>query len=156
MESIASNKIPHTLYNTRDEGAPIIFTPKTHQWFKIDGDSMNQATPIPIEDKDYVLAIDLILSSWSPKTGDIVIAGLSSSNTEERSGVVKKYTPNGLKSISSYEYSGISLDRVTIRGVVIAVAKPNIPYKKERIKDELEQSIKIEHDIEQRNCLPSS
>ena len=145
FDELYFNEILHSIYNTRDEGAPIIFYPKVHRWFQIDGDSMNKADPVPIENKDFVLAID----SWEPSTGDIVIAELHSPSDAERAGVVKRFTQKGLQSLSSNDYPIIPLGRVaTFRGVVIAVAKPNSWSKREETKAERENMLDFQEDAE--------
>ncbi len=124
LEELTFNEIPHQFYNLREEGNPIVLNPRVYRWFRVDGDSMNQATLIPIMNNDYVLAIDLNLSNFGFRFGDIIIAALDNPVQGERAGVIKRYASEGLVSESSNDYEIISLDEVNIRGVVIAVAKP--------------------------------
>lgn len=124
LDELIFNEETHCFYNMREEGNPIILIPRGYRWFRIDGNSMNQAEPIPIMDKDYILAIDLNMSSIDVQFGSIVIAELYNPSSNERAGVLKKYTSNGLESRSSNEYPIIPRGKANIRGVAIAVAKP--------------------------------
>ncbi len=123
LDKLEFNGVVHYFYNLREEGNPIIFSPRVHRWFRVEGNSMNRAEPVAIMDGDYVLAIDLNLSNMSPRMGDIVIANLYNPMPDERAGVIKKYTREGLESQSSGEYETILMEQVNVRGVAIAVAK---------------------------------
>ena len=126
LDELAFNDINHYFYNLREEGNPIILDPRVYRWFHIEGNSMNQATPVPVMDKDYILAIDINLSNRNAQIGDIVVAALHNPLQGERAGVLKKYTSKGLESRSSEEYPIISRRKASIRGVAIAVAKPHL------------------------------
>ncbi|MBT7074243.1 MAG: S24 family peptidase [Anaerolineae bacterium] len=124
IDELDFNEVAHHFYNLRETGNPIILNPRVYRWFRVEGDSMNQATPIPIMDNDYILAIDLNLSNFGFRFGDIIIAALDSPAQGERAGVIKRYASDGLVSESSNDYEVISLEETNIRGVAIAVAKP--------------------------------
>ena len=124
LNEITFNEIPHELYNLQKEGNPIILYPRVYRWFHVEGNSMNQASPIPIDNADYILTIDLNMSNHDLKIGTIIIAELYNSSQNERAGFVKRFTSEGLISESSAEYQEIPRDDVSIRGVAIAVAKP--------------------------------
>ncbi len=130
LDELAFNEEIHYFYNLREEGNPVFFNPKVYRWFRIEGNSMNQVDPIPIMHEDYVLAIDLSLSSIDVQLGSIVVAELYNPLPNERAGVLKKYTANGLASRSSEEYPIIPLDEASIRGVAVAVAKPILDANK--------------------------
>ena len=124
LDELAFNETIHYFYNIREEGNPVILKPRAYRWFRIEGNSMNQVNPIPIMHEDYVLAIDLSASKIDVQLGSIVIAELYNPLPNERAGVLKKYTSSGLESRSSEEYPIISLEKASIRGIAIAVAKP--------------------------------
>jgi len=124
LDELVFNGKTHYFYNIREEGNPIILNPRVYRWFRIDGNSMNQARPVSIMDGDYILAIDLYMSNMDVRIGDIVIANLHNPLQNERAGVLKKYTSVGLESQSSDEYPIISMGEANIRGIAIAVAKP--------------------------------
>ena len=123
LDEMIFNDERHFFYNLRDEGNSIVFKPRVYRWFRIEGNSLNQAEPIAIMDGDYVLVIDLSLSNMDVHAGDIVVANLNNPSQHERAGIIKKYTYEGLKSQSSDEYQIVPLKDANIRGLAIAVAK---------------------------------
>jgi len=141
IDEITFSNTPHLVYNTVKEGLPVIFNPKVHRWFHVNGDSMNLATPIPIEDKDYVLAIDTVNSNQAPQFGDIIVAEVHSPEADERAGVVKKLTKNGLESMSTKPFDPIPYKKIKPRGIVIAVAKPSKISSDELMMLELEKAL---------------
>jgi len=124
VEEITFGGIPHQIHNVREEGAPIRLHPSVYRWLQVKGNSMDQAEPVSILDNDFVLVVDVHASDISPQYNDIVVAALHNPTAEERAGVIKKYSPKGLRSMSSQSYPLIPLQKVNIRGVLIAVAKP--------------------------------
>jgi hypothetical protein len=124
IEEMLFNEKPFRIYNSREEGLPIKIIPAVYRWLRVEGDSMDQAEPIPILDGDYVLCIEVHSSSYSAKHNDIVVVAIRDPSETDRAGVIKKYTKKGLCSVSSQSYQIIPLNKVDIRGVVIAVAKP--------------------------------
>ena len=124
LDELAFNEVLHYFYNIRDEGNPIILNPSVYRWFRVEGNSMNRTSPIPILNNDYALAIDLKLSNMSTQPGDVVIASLKNPAPNERSGVIKRYSKAGLESLSTEDYPIIPLSTVSIRGLAIAIAKP--------------------------------
>jgi hypothetical protein len=112
---------PHNIYSCRGGTIIKITSNGDYRWLKVAGLSMNLASPVTIEPEDYVLA-DLKLA-YQP--GDIVVANLHDPPTpQERAGVIKRYTPTGLKSESTTSIPLIPLVNADVRGVVIAIAKP--------------------------------
>jgi len=124
LEEISIDGVFHSFYNLRREGLPITLSPKVYRWLQVDGNSMDQARPFPINNRDYVIAIDANLSNIDVQFGDIVVATLHDPTSDQRAGVIKKCTRRGLESFSSQEYPIIPLKDASIRGIVIAVAKP--------------------------------
>lgn len=124
LNQLSFNEVPHYFYNIREEGNPIILDPKPYRWFQVKGNSMNQAEPIPIMENDYVLVLDIYMTTAQPQYGDIVVASLHDPSQEERAGVIKKYTKDGLESLSAQNYMTIPINKASIRGIAIAVAKP--------------------------------
>jgi hypothetical protein len=124
VEEINFRGIPHLIYNEREQGAPIRLHPFVYRWLQVKGNSMDQAEPVPICNNDFVLVVDVHASDIKPQYNDIVVAAVRNPTPEERAGVIKKYTRNGLRSMSSQPYDVFPLQNVSIRGVVIAVAKP--------------------------------
>jgi tetratricopeptide (TPR) repeat protein len=124
IDAISFNGESHTLYNPRTGAGDQIKLNSSgnYRWLKVAGNSMNQASPIPIEPGDYALA-DL---DQAPQFGNIVIANLHNPPTpDERAGVIKRYASKGLKSESVEQIDPIPLEYADIRGVVIAIAKPS-------------------------------
>ena len=122
IDAISFDGVGHTVYNLRrGAGNQIKLTSSgNYRWLKVAGNSMNHASPVPIEPGDYALA-DL---DQEPQIGNIVIANLHNPPTPvERAGVIKRYTRKGLNSESIESIDPIPLDEADIRGVVIAVAK---------------------------------
>ena len=124
LDELDFDKKKHYFYNLREEGNPIYLKARTYRWFRVEGNSMNQAEPVAIMNGDYVLAIDLNLSNMDVRIGDIVIANLNNPSQDERAGVIKKYSHKGLESQSSDDYQIISMEDANISGLAIAVAKP--------------------------------
>ncbi|MDW8227632.1 MAG: S24 family peptidase, partial [Anaerolineales bacterium] len=105
------------------EDVHAITIPPGHQlfWLKIAGQSMNQASPTPIHEGDYVL----IDHNRLPSNGDIVFAQINHPPTPaERAGIIKRLKGSSLYSESDLSIPPIPLTRVTIKGIVIAIAKP--------------------------------
>lgn len=156
LDELSFNEIPHCFYNLREEGNPIILhNPRVYRWFRVEGNSMNEANPVPIMDNDYVLAIDLNPSNMKAQVENIVIAVLKSPSSNERAGVVKEYTQNGLESRSSEDYPTISLEDANIRGLAIAVAKPTHITKEGggSIAEELYNAIELDKNEETKNLF---
>nr|MBC8336387.1 hypothetical protein [Candidatus Desulfolinea nitratireducens] len=124
LDELAFNEVLHYIYNIRDEGNSIILKPRVYRWFRVEGNSMNRTSPIPIQNNDYALAIDLKLSNMSAQPGDVIIASIKNPAPNERSGVIKRYSKAGLESLSTEDYPIIPLSTVSIRGLAIAIAKP--------------------------------
>ncbi len=124
LDELDFDEKKHYFYNLREEGNPIYLKARAYRWFRVEGNSMNEAEPVSIMDGDYVLAIDLTLINMGIRTGDIVIANLYNPMPDERAGVIKKYTQEGLESQSSDEYQIILMTDANISGLAIAVAKP--------------------------------
>ncbi len=126
IEEITFAGIRHRIYNVRNAGMPIFLHARVYRWLRVTGNSMNQANPIPISNNDYVLVVDTQLSDVQAQYGDIVVASIHSSTDLERAGVIKRYTPNGLRSETDSPTENISypLEKIDVRGIVIAVAKP--------------------------------
>lgn len=124
INEVLVNEKPHQIYNIRHEGFPIKLKPMVYRWFRVEGNSMNRAEPIPINHGDYVLTIELSRSDYVVQFNDVVIAAVKNPTDTESAGVIKRYTSKGLISVSSRSYSIIPLGEVRICGVVIAVAKP--------------------------------
>lgn len=111
---------PHRIYVLREGTEFTLTTSGDYRWLRVAGESMNQAIPIAIDPDDYIL-VDL---KQEPQTGTIVFASLEEPPTpQERAGVIKRFTREGLKSESRETIEPIPLDEVSIRGVVVAVAK---------------------------------
>ncbi len=125
ISEIRFDDIPYSVYNIRSESSPIKLHPRVYRWFLVEGNSMNLAKPVPILENDYVLTTDLGASYTVPQPGDIVIAALYNPAQGQRAGVIKRYTPKGLQSISTDGYPNIPLENASIRGIVLAVAKPH-------------------------------
>ena len=85
---------------------------------------MDRAEPVSICNNDFALVVDVHASDIKPQYNDIVVAALHNPTPDERAGVIKKYTPKGLRSMSNESYPLIPLQKINIRGVVIAFAKP--------------------------------
>lgn len=121
IDQISFDEVPHIIFNLRPGKQVVLGTQSDYRWLRVTGNSMNQAKPVAIQDKDYIL-VDL---NQVPQIGNIVVARLRNPPTpEERAGVVKRYSRGGLSSESSEEITDISMNEVEIRGVVMAVAKP--------------------------------
>jgi len=122
IESVKFNDIPHHFHHLRAGNEVQLTSSGDYRLLRIEGDSMDQSTPIPIEPGDYILA-DLALT---PQYGQIVIADLANPPTpQERACVIKRFTNKGLRSESRKPYENIPLQEAKIRGVVLAVAKPS-------------------------------
>jgi hypothetical protein len=124
IDAISFDGISYTVYNPRKGAGNQIKLNSSgnYRWLKVAGNSMNRASPIPIEPDDYALA-DL---DQEPQFGNIIIANLHNPPTPaEKAGVIKRYTSKGLKSESVEQIDPIPVIDADIRGVVIAVAKPS-------------------------------
>ncbi|PIP35829.1 MAG: hypothetical protein COX20_09215 [Desulfobacterales bacterium CG23_combo_of_CG06-09_8_20_14_all_52_9] len=121
IDEVKFDDITHKIYNLREGSQIRLVSGGNYRWLKVAGESMNRATPVPIEPGDYILtALDI-----TPQIEDIVIANLHNPPTPaERAGVVKRYNSDGFKSESTEILSPIPLTEADIRGVVFAVAKP--------------------------------
>ena len=153
IDEVVINENTYFMYNCRKEGDPIILGSKVHCWFQVEGDSMNLAEPIPILDGDYILVIDVRLSIHDVKIDDIVTAEIFNAEQHERSGAVKKYTLDGLVSMSTEDYLIIPDSDFAIQGVVIAIAKPSpqtAPFSGAElsIPEALKQAISVEKDAQ--------
>lgn len=125
VSEIRFDDTPYVLYNIRNKGFPIKLHPRVYRWFLVEGNSMNLAKPIPILENDYVLTTDLGTNYTVPQPGDIIIAALYNPAQGQRAGVIKRYTTKGLQSASTDSYPNIPLENASIRGIVLAVAKPH-------------------------------
>ncbi len=121
---IPFDETKYRVFNIRERNlaAPINIRDSGNYFrYPVAGNSMNQATPVPIETGDYIL----VDTNISPTVNDIVVAALvEPTSTTDRAGIVKRLTPKGLASESTEYYETVRLENVDIRGVVIAVAKP--------------------------------
>lgn len=94
-------------------------------WAKVSGQSMNAASPIPIDDGDYVLFCE----SWHDDRDGIVIACQRVTDSDYTH-MVKKYDAKNRRLLSetrdtSRDYSPIPLsEEYYILGAVLAIAKP--------------------------------
>jgi hypothetical protein len=96
---------------------------RNYAWAKVEGRSMNNSYPIPIDDGDYIL----FCISSSAHEGDFVAASVPDGTTLGYKPVVKQLVNNELisHSTSIQEFPPIPINKETrIVGVVIAVAKP--------------------------------
>lgn len=94
---------------------------KRYAWIKVNGESMNAALPIPINNGDYIL-IDI---DNTPSSGDIVVASLPDETGSASMPVVKRYFNFELISESTSNFfPPIQLDAYArIIGKVVAIAK---------------------------------
>jgi len=117
------NNIEYRVYNIKAKNTddPIHTTSTSEPvWFRVTGNSMNNATPVPIEDGDLVL----VNANLHETENDIVAAALiEPTSIADRAGIIKRFTRHGLVSESTVVYKEIRLSEVSIQGVVIAVAK---------------------------------
>jgi hypothetical protein len=120
IENIRFDGKPHEIFSLRNE-YQIKLAPQTqYRWLKVAGRSMNNASPVPLNPGDYVLAA----LNVNYDIGELVIADLiNAPSMQERAGVIKRYGSKGLKSESTDDIEPIPLSEVVIRGVAIAVAK---------------------------------
>jgi hypothetical protein len=121
IEEVYFDGRKHRLYNLR-EGRQIKAVPSgRYAWLRVAGASMNEARPVPIEPNDYIL-VDFNIK---PQQGSLVFASLNDAPTpQERAGVIKRLGADGLISESSEAHDPIPLSRVTLKALVLAVAKP--------------------------------
>jgi hypothetical protein len=121
IEQVLFDGKKHQIFNLR-EGRQIKMNPSgRYAWLRVAGDSMNACKPVPIEPSDYVLVDFTIV----PQQGNLVFASLNDAPTpKERAGVIKRLAADGLRSESSENYGPIPLEKVTLKAVVLAVAKP--------------------------------
>jgi len=126
VEDISFDDKKHKIFNLRI-GNQIRMNPaREYRWLRVAGTSMNNSTPIPIEPEDYVL----VMIESNPRKGEVVFASLHNPPTpDERCGVVKRYSSEGLKSESDKPIDPIALEEVDLLGVVLAVAKPVMDEK---------------------------
>lgn len=117
---VIENK-PHQLFSTQMGTPQITISPDQKLfWLKVAGQSMNRASPTPIEENDYILVDHERL----PEQGDIVFAQFKNPPTpDERAGIIKRLKGTSLHSESTQSLPEIPLFWVSIKGVVIAVAK---------------------------------
>ncbi len=109
---------------------------QTHDWFQVDGDSMNLAEPTPIENQDYVL-FDKRNCSLRACDGKIVLVSVRDVNIDPTRLMVKRFvvvspkrypgindTTYLLLSESRSKYKAIEFtDEHKIEGEVVAIAK---------------------------------
>jgi len=109
---------------------------QTHDWFQVDGNSMDLARPIPIEDQDYVL-FDKSPCSLQSCEGKIVLASVRDANIDPTRLMIKKFvvinpeqhpefndTARFLLSESRSKHKAIELTKeFRIEGKVVAIAK---------------------------------
>ena len=115
---------PFRVYSMREK-EPAILQPRIYRWLYVIGDSMNRTIPYPLIEGDCILVVETNSSGLSPKSNDIVVAALlDPAESADRAGVVKKYTNEGLCSVSSKDYPVIPLKKARVKGIVVAVAKP--------------------------------
>jgi hypothetical protein len=121
IDEIMINGELHKLFSTQFTTPELTLTAgNDYRWLCVTGDSMNNASPTPIESGDYVLA-DL---NRKANNGDIVIAKLLDPPTPtERAGVIKRLAEHSLRSESNEKIDAIPLVEAKVRGVVIAIAK---------------------------------
>jgi hypothetical protein len=90
------------------------------QWVKADDNSMDRATPIPIEPDDYLLTDRKLM----PRYNDIVIAHqITPAPAGKTTHMLFRFTDKGLKTESSFTSLEIPFDCVDFMVVVIAIAK---------------------------------
>ena len=111
IEDISIDGVLHSFYNLRRGGLPITLSPKVYRWLQVEGDSMDQADPFPINNRDYVLVIDAKMSNTAAQFGNIVVAALHDPTSDQRAGVVKKYTRLGLEFYQLSRISNNSIER---------------------------------------------
>jgi tetratricopeptide (TPR) repeat protein len=123
LELVIDEK-PFRVYSMREK-EPAILQPRIYRWLYVVGDSMNLANPYPLLKGDCILVVETESSGLSPKSNDIVVAALlDPAGSADRAGVVKKYTNEGLCSVSTMDYPVIPLKKARVKGIVVAVAKP--------------------------------
>ena len=106
------------------ERPEVVLRPAIYRWLQVQGDSMENAQPVPILEGDCVLSIDIPGGDYNPRYGDIVIAARRTIAGSEGAALIKRFTPDGLCSESHTTYPTIPLRYVSIRGLAIAIAKP--------------------------------
>jgi hypothetical protein len=119
---VTINEVVHKLFSAQTGNSAITFIPgRDYRWLRVKGDSMNRATPTTIEPDDYILA-EL---NRNVNVGDIVVASLLNPPTPaERAGLIKRNGGSELRSESEKDIEPIPISEVEIRGVVLAIAKP--------------------------------
>jgi hypothetical protein len=135
---ISIDEMQYEIFNIRgnNTAAPIHLRPSgKYLWCRVEGNSMNQATPIPIDYNDFIL-LDTEISA---AVNDIVVVSLlEPTSTGELPAIVKRLAQTELISESSEPYEGVKFTSVDgIRGVVIAVAKPIVAIQAESKQAEL-------------------
>lgn len=124
LGELTINEKPFRIYSLKNN-EPVFLHPRIYRWMLVTGDSMNQAHPYPLNEGDCLLIVETDSDGLSPRSGDIVVAALlDPSSSAERAGVVKRYSPAGLRSESSQAYPSIPFKKVKVKGIVLAVAKP--------------------------------
>jgi hypothetical protein len=123
IETLIINGTPHTIHNLR-EWPEIVMRPAVYRWLQVQGDSMENATPVSILEGDCVLVIDIPRGDYKPRYGDIVIATSHTAEGSEGAALIKRFKKDGLYSESNTFYPAIPLKDVSLRGLAIAVAKP--------------------------------
>jgi hypothetical protein len=120
IETIKFDDKSHKIFNLRI-GNQISINPNgEYRWLRVVGQSMNKATPVPIDQDDYVL----VHFKVAPQYGNIVFASFNRPPTPaERAGVIKRYSREGLKSESTDQIEPIPLEEIELQGIVLAVAK---------------------------------
>lgn len=119
---IIGNKL-HRIQSLRQR-PDVILRPAVYRWLQVQGDSMENADPVPILKGDCVLVIDISRGDYIPQYGDIVIAARHTLIESDGAVIIKRFRPEGLCSESNTPYETIPLQDVSIRGLAIAIAKP--------------------------------
>jgi hypothetical protein len=121
----------YTIHPVQSSGKRVTLTTrKQYGWVKVQGHSMNAASPTPIQENDYVLFYQ---SGW-PEQDEIVIVSQSDSTgaPASLSYRVKQYSRSerllqSRTTLHGAEYEPVDImDDHRCLGVVIAVAKPQI------------------------------
>ena len=123
--------IPHQVFNILEPGEPIILFPSTYRWLCVYGTEMENATPIPLRHRDFVLVIDSTAYNFSAEHGDIIVGSMLEKKPTPKTGVIRYFLREGLVSAGKQDVPTIPLTDVTIRGKVIAVAKPALQVRHE-------------------------
>ncbi len=119
---LIGNKL-HRIHSLR-ELPEVVLRPAVYRWLQVQGDSMENAHPIPILEGDCVLVIDTPGGDYIPRYGDIVIAAMRTALGSNGAGLIKRFTSRGLCAESNTSYEAIPLKDASLRGLAIAIAKP--------------------------------